>query len=244
MFDGYYYSESCPPGSKTKKIRQNRPYYILLFGSFDAINNALNKIDASTLPDFKNMARFFITDRIEVSYTVLTEGNEIHGKLIPEKKFSKEEVHEIKAERYEVPGWFSSTPEDQRYLQFGIAVNYNGLELPESYLTDIKNYKVNSDLAYAVTLINKKSRTIYGRNYTHIIVLKGTSKIYGNLSLVLENNLPGWITDTGIDNDCEIEENETQTYAFNELINGISEAYKAINKSDFYTKFNIKINPL
>ena len=56
--------------------------------------------------------------------------------------------------------------------------------------------------------------------------------------------MPGWITKTGTDNDCEINGNETQTYAFDELIKGISNAYKEINNSDEYTNFNIQIKPL
>ena len=246
MFDGYYYSESCPPGQKTKFIKQNRPYYILLFGSSEVINNTLNNLKIEKLPGFNDMARFFITDKMNINYTVITKNTDIHGKIIPVPKYPKPgvEIHQIQAERYENPGWFSTTPTKDKYLQFGLAVNYNGLELPNSYLTDIKNYNVTSDLDFHVTAVTAQDEEINGNNYTHIITFRGVSSIFGDLSFVLENNMPGWITETGINNDCDITGNETQTYAFDELIKGITNAYKAVNNSDVYTNINIQINPL
>jgi hypothetical protein len=246
MFDGYYYSESCPPGQKTKFIKQNRPYYILLFGSSEVINNTLNNLRIENLPGFNDMARFFITDNLKTNYTIITKNTDVHGKIIPIPKYPKSgvEIHQIQAERYEAPGLFATTPAEKKYLQFGVAVNYDGLELPQSYLIDVNNYKNTSDLDFHITSVVAKNTEVNGNNYTHIITLQGIKSIYGNLTFVFENNMPGWITKTGTDNDCEINGNETQTYAFDELIKGISNAYKEINNSDEYTNFNIQIKPL
>ena len=120
MFDGYYYSESCPPGQKTKPIKQNRPYYILLFGSSEVINNTLNNLRIEKLPGFNDMARFFITDNMKINYTVITKNTDVHGKIIPIPKYPKSgvEIHQIQAERYEAPGLFATTPAEKKYLQF------------------------------------------------------------------------------------------------------------------------------
>ena len=245
-FNGYYYSESCPPGKSAYHIHQKRPYYIFFFGDKNVIDQTLNSLKINELPGYKEKARFFLTDEIRTNYSIITKGSDIHGTIRPVPRFPTKgtEIHQIDAKRFENPGLFASTPPEQRYLQFGLAVNLSELSLPESYLEDTNNYSLNSDLTYRITEIRHQSITINGNDYTHVIILKGDTTIYGSLNIALENNLPAWIEQTGIDNDCQIKENESQTYAFDELMKGIFKAYQRINNSDIYTMFNLQINPL
>ena len=73
-YKGIYYTES---DCKNVSIDQERPYYILLFGNNETIDNALKDIvTIEELPGFKEQARFFLTDNIKVDYTILTQGEE------------------------------------------------------------------------------------------------------------------------------------------------------------------------
>jgi len=252
-FNGTYYSESCEPGHRAIIINQKRPYYILLFGNAEIINNAMKKIVViKDLPSFKEQARFFITKNKDINYTILTKGEEKHAnKLEPSDKRSKKEIKSIKAKRFKLKG-FKSTPKDDKYLQFGIAIDYSKYSLPDTYLTDINNYKVDDETGYnIVDIINisnlkKKTKTFKALDklktkYTHIIVVKASNELYGNLEIDLENNLPAWIKNSGMDNDCEIIENTTQTFAFDKLIKGISKAYESVNNNDEYIELKLKI---
>jgi hypothetical protein len=149
---------------------------------------------------------------------------------------------------------FSSTKNEDNYLGFGIAIDLKNLPLPESYITNINNYKVDDETGYKVVEIKKisdlsKSSQTYkmkkdiDKKYTHIIIVNAKNKLFGDLDINLEIKTPSWINDTGIDNDCNIKENELQTFAFDKLINGISKAYEKVNNTDEYFEINLKIKP-
>lgn len=252
-FRGQYYSESCPKKGGVK-VNQVRPYYILLFGNKQVINEALEKIVIiDDLKGFNKQARFFITKDLKVDYTVLTKGEEKKGNFMP--KDHNPIIKEIKkAKKFSKNGVLLK----DTYLQFGIAVDYSKLSIPDSYLNDKLNYSIEDNSGYDVIEIkdvknlDKKSES-YKRieelnekgklNYSHIIVVQGKTNLYSDLKMDLNINFPKWIAETGTDNDCEIKDNISTTFAFDRLMNGISNAYKKVNNKDEYLKIKIKINP-
>ena len=255
-FSGTYYSETCEPGKKAIKINQNRPYYVLLFGSSKSIDKALNEIVViDELPGFKEQARFFLTDNLKANYTILMTGDEKHGKFKATTRGSDliEEIEDV--EKFEKPG-FNRTPKSENYLQFGIAIDYSAIGLPNTYKEDPKNYWANDQLGYTVTSIsnvadlskssksfkevqriNNKNKT----NFTHVITVKADKNLYGNLNIQLQNNLPAWIKNTGVDDDCDIINDVSHTFAFDQLMIGISSAYQKIADKDQYLDINLKI---
>ena len=248
-FNGIYYSESCEQGHKAIKINQNRPYYVLLFGNSDVINKALVEIvEIDEFPGFKEKARFFITKNKNIKYTVLTQSKINHGKVEPANKYEEGELKNIKVKKFS-KGIFFSTPQSLNYLQFAIAIDYSNFSIPNSYLMDINNYKIEDDTGYEVVDVRnvsdmkklERDRIKKLGNYSHIIVVKATKELFGKLEIDLENNLPSWIRNTGIENDCEIINNETKTFAFDQLIKGISKAYKKVNDDDEYLEIKLSI---
>jgi hypothetical protein len=168
-------------------------------------------------------------------------------------RHGKGELHNINARKFSRSG-FSSTPKEDKYLQFGVAINFSNFSLPNSYLIDKDNYDVNDELGYEVVeikTINELPKTSKSykaiaklkSKYTHIIVLKATRELYGELEIELENNLPNWIKNTGIESDCKITSLEGKTFAFDQLMNGISKAYQRVNDNDVYVKIKLKIRP-
>lgn len=259
-FSGTYYSETCEPGKKAIKISkpQDRPYYVLLFGSSKSIDKALNEIAViNELPGFKEQARFFLTDNLKANYTILTTGDEKHGQFKASKKGSDliEEIEDV--EKFERPG-FNGTPKSENYLQFGIAIDYSAINLPNTYKEDSKNYWVDDQLGYNVTSVSnvadmdKSSKTFKEvqhindknkTNFTHIITVKADKNLYGNLNIQLQNNLPAWIENTGVNDDCDIIDDVSHTFAFDQLMIGISKAYQKVNNNNQYLDINLKIKP-
>lgn len=258
-FSGTYYSETCEPGKKAIKISkpQDRPYYVLLFGSSKSIDKALNEIAViNELPGFEEQARFFLTKNLKANYTILTTGDEKHGQFKASKKGS-DLIKEIKdVEKFERPG-FNGTPKSENYLQFGIAIDYSSINLPNTYKEDSKNYWVDDQLGYLVTSISnvvdmdKSSKTFKEvqhindknkTNFTHVISVKADKNLYGNLNIQLQNNLPSWIEKTGTENDCDIIDDVSHTFAFDQLMIGISKAYQKVNNNSQYLDINLKIN--
>lgn len=255
-FDGFYYSETCEAGKKRKKINQKRPYYVIMFGNAEKINEALEKIAiVDELPGYEQRARFSLTKNIKASYTILVTGEEKHGSFEASNKGSDIVQNISEVEKFERRG-FGGTPKEENYLQLGIAVDFSNTNLPESYLKDIKNYSLNEELSYTITSIVPvseldKTGITYKRiqkinknnnlNLSHVIAVKSSEKLYGSLEISLNNNLPKWIKETGDDDDCDIKNDTEKTFAFDELMIGISKAYDKINDKKEVLKININI---
>jgi hypothetical protein len=249
-FKGNYYSETCKPGQKAIKINQTRPYYIFLFGNKEVINKTLKEIViVNGLKGQEEKARFMITKDLSVNYTVLTQGEEKEGSF--RQVNHKSVVQEIgNAEKSSKRGVLQK----DRHLQFGIAVDYSKSSIPESYLANTTNYSIEENTGYSITEIKKVSdldktgksyKWINTQNekgkfkYTHIIIVKGKTNLYGDLNLSLNVNSPEWIGNTGTNNDCAIINNTATTFAFDRLMAGVSKAYQKVgNKKEFF-KINI-----
>jgi hypothetical protein len=254
-FTGRYYSESCPVKGGIK-IDQQRPYYILLFGNKGVIDKALEEIVViEDLNGYKEQARFLITKDLKVNYTVLTKGEEKAGDYRA-KGYSK--LFNVK----KIEGAQKLSKNNlllkDRYLQFGIAVDYSNLSISSNYLIDSSNYSVQNNTGYKVVEIktfeelpknNNTYKWIQGlnekgnMNYSHIIVMNAKSKLYGDLKVNLEMNFPSWIAKTGSDNDCEMKNDITTTFAFDRLMKGISKAYEEVSSSEKFFELKINIKP-
>ena len=252
-FKGRYYSESCPKKGGTK-IDQERRYYILLFGNKDVINKALDEIVViDDLEGFQEQARFFITKNLKVDYSVLTQGEEKKGKFKSINHSSI--VRKIKdAEKFSQKGILLK----DRFLQFGIAVDYSSLSIPDSYFLDTTNYSVEDNTGYKIIEIkeveklSKKSKSYEWieklnkkekYNYSHLLVVKAKTKLYGDFKIDLGINFPAWIAETGTANDCNIINSDNTTFAFDRLMNGISKAYESVNTNKDFFKLEINIKP-
>ncbi|WP_298766725.1 hypothetical protein [uncultured Polaribacter sp.] len=249
-FDGTYYSESCKPGHKAIKINQVRPYYIFLFGARKVINKTLEEIVIKNdLKGLEEESRFIITKDLKVNYTVLTQGEEKEGNF--KQSGHKPVVKEIgDAEKFSKKGVLLK----DRYLQFGIGVDYSNLSIPESYLLNTSNYSIENNTGYQVQEVKKVNeldktgrsyKWINNQNkkgkfkYTHVLVVRAKKKLYGDLNLSLDINFPQWIINSGTDNDCSIKNNTSRTFAFHRLITGVSKAYQKVNNKRIFFKINI-----
>lgn len=247
-YKGIYYTESkC----ENVTIDQERPYYILLFGNKQTIDNALqNIVVIEELSGFKEQARFFLTNNLKVNSTILLSGEEKVGSFNYLYRYDKmsNDIKDVKR----------SDKRNGNYLQYGIAIDYSRISIPDSYLIDKRNYEVDDETAYEiedVKLVTDLTRgSITARtigvindseriNLTHIITVKGSTNLYGELKIDLENNLPSWIAETGLENDCDIRGNSSQTFAFDNLMLGISKAYKKVSNGDKYLEFKFIIKP-
>jgi hypothetical protein len=250
-FKGKYFSSTCA-SEGGKKINQERPYYVIMFGNANRINNALDEIVIiEDLPGYKEQARFSLTKNLNPSYTILTTGEEKHGEFKPTVR-GTDIIQDIsEAAKYKGIG-----SNDDRYLQFAIAIDLSDVSVPEQYLKDLKNYTVSEELGYSIESIiaidelskasdtYKKVQKVNESNnlaLSHLIVVKSATKLYGALEISLNNNLPSWIQETGDDDDCDIKGDTEHTFAFDELIIGISRAYDKVNKKKEILKIKVNI---
>jgi hypothetical protein len=127
---------------------------------------------------------------------------------------------------------------------FAIAVDFSSLPLSDSYFSSLLNYSCsgNFKVVEVQKVIGKKIYDVNSFTPTHLITVYSKLSPYGNLSVNLKNTIPSWIAETHSDHENDITTNVSQTFGFNHLIKGISDAYQFISSQDNIVTFNVEIN--
>lgn len=239
QFKGTYY---CANGKTLKINGDQRPYYMWVFGSPEALNQAIAAMDLKSLPGYENSWRYFRADKIEVDYSILTSGSDKVGSFQSGNRGSGL-VTEIKD---------SQMARHVKEFGFAIALDLSHFSFNQAYLLDKNNYKIegakDSYLVKAVTLkenldiASKTALKALPKTFSpsHVLSITSSSSYLGDISIVLENKQPNWITQAGTDDDSEL--STKKTFGFQYLMEGFSEAYSHLNKKAFYFKLPLNVN--
>ena len=224
-FNGLYYP-AIEPGRII--INQKRPYYIFIFGKPDFVNNYFSEEYVIGLTGYINHARLYIIDENNISYQATTYG--IVGSAI----------HSINK-----PNLLNRVSSDRHgNFEFNVAVNFSALPFPDSYLMNVENYQVTNN--FRVSSIRKATEfPLYiapdSLGHTHVLTLTTTVNPVGNLEIILKNTVPAWISQTHTDNDADIEGDETTTFGFRYLTDGITNAYSNFSDQQYLAKMNLQL---
>lgn len=224
-FDGMYYYAS-QSGSIT--IQQPRPYYIFIFGKSQILQTLREEDFVKRLEKFEKSARFTKYDCSEVSYQILYENR--LGRFRIDRQDNNRIIDAVR-ERH------------GNGFGFSVAVDFSTLPYPDWYFESTEIYDCNG--SYFVTSIELVDREIYEVNDfkpTHIISLKTEGLPSCNLEVSVKNKLPPWVTNTNVNDETDINNQENCTYGFGKLLSAISKAYSHINNDKNMTKINIEIN--
>ncbi len=243
-FDGLYY----PATGGSVQINQIRPFYVWFFGDKNVIRSFLKEISFKEYEGGEpKKAHFFISENLEVEYTILNVSSEKIGSFRPiDGQRGNKPITKIKnvekAKRGNNKGRFG----------FNLAIDYSGLPLDEFYISNPYNYSISSN--YQITNIKSKNqiskvaKNDLGKkcldNCTHTIELMTSSLPFTeNLKIEFKQASPNWISDSNLelDNSNNIINNTKQTFAFKYLMNGIVEAYQKSNNSDNYFTIQLEI---
>jgi len=226
-FKGDYCFASRPGSSP---INQQRPYYIWLFGESILLNKYFSdSYITEKLKGYENYARFLIINENAIPFQIVSSFNR-KGTFKLDRQI-KNKIIDVKPDR------------KGQGFQFAVAVDFSSLPFSDSYLTSISNYDCN--LNYKPVKIerieaNQKFEITTFKNPTHIITVSTDKNPYGNLEIVLKNEIPNWIKETDIDNETHID--SYHTFGFKFLTNAISEAYAYKNNGKNIASFKIEIS--
>ena len=211
-------------------INHSRPYYIWIFGESALLNKYFpENYIATQLTGYESMVRFFSLKQVKVPSQATSQSR------IGNFKFDKHDRNKLKDVEMDRNG---------QGFRIAIAVDYSSLPLSDSYFCSLNNYNCSGN--FKVVEVQKVGdKKIYDVNSftpTHLIVVLSKTSPYGNLSVNLKNTLPSWISETHSTNEYDIETNVSQTFGFNHLIKGISDAYQFISAQENIVTFKIEIN--
>ena len=181
-----------------------------------------------SLNGYVDHARFYIIRDTDISYQAVSHGITGSARLARNNRNTFEQV----------------SSDRNGNFGFNFAVNYSSLPFPDSYLMDINNYEVSNN--FRVTGIQSADNypsyiAPANLGHTHVIELSTTRNPAGNLELKLRNTLPSWISQTHRDSDADIIGDETGTFGFRYLTDGIISGYSNFSDQQYLAKMNFQL---
>lgn len=228
-FNGKYFIESQRPSSIDLNGRNvRRPYYMLITGKNTDLNTMLDKTD------FENYAGY------ENSYFLFTpKGSKAVSKLV---RMNKKGNFDIQQPATTMTINNASYAEGQNVFQFSFISNLEFLKTDQSFITDKNNYDItdNYQIEEIAEITDKTNESLKG--FTHMFTLSTDDLKQKQQVLVkLNSNLPGWVEKSSTLNDSNPADSlqQTQTFGFRYLVDGLSNAYS--NAYDGKEQFNVAI---
>lgn len=237
-FTGTYYSYN---NLKTTLNKENRPYYIFVFGGERYLNEIIAKLDLLNRKEVKEY-HYFTPSTLPIYYNVFkTESDNGSYKV---DKGRNNEVVSISDIRL--------SGRDGGEFSFTVGVDYSKLNLESKYLEDVNNYAIthgNYELVgiekFDVSLLHpsaKEQLSRSGQTLTHLLTFEAKNKSYNDLSFELKKKVPSWVLDVNTENDLKIQETINKTFGFKYLFDGIYESYLNNTSMKNYSEFKIKIS--
>lgn len=228
-FNGKYYVESQRPNVidvSGKNVR--RPYYIMITGKNSDLNTLLDKTDFTNYAGYEN------------SYYLFTpKGSKPLSKLV---RLNKKGNFDIAQPATKMVINNASYAAGDNHFQFSFIANLEFLKIDQSFITDKNNYEISDNYAIEeITQITDKSNESL-KGYTHIFTL-ATNDLKQKQEVVvkLKSNLPRWVEQSSTLNDSNPADSlqQTQTFGFRYLVDGLSQAYG--NTYNGKEQFNVAI---
>lgn len=223
-FDGKYF----PVTGGSKKLSQDRPFYVWIFGETELLNEYFSDEYIKSLKGFSDIARFLKLSELEVPYQATA-----HSK-VGDFRFDRRNKNKLVGVK---------TDRNGQGFQFTFATDYSALPFSDSYLTSIDNYTC-SNLNFSIkTIAEIDNEKLYGLEFTptHLIAVGTARSPLCQLDISLQNSVPNWIEETNIDNDSNIVEDTSHTFGFKFLTDAICEAYQYKNKESNIVTFKFEL---
>lgn len=244
-FNGMYYSYDSPSG---KRYDGQRPYYIVIVSNKENIARLTQDSSYSTFCQFKEMDGYeneYLFETSEIyspHYSLLMSYPDIKARFRPEKGQTSQitEIEDVEPEN----GTSS--------IQLVVAADLGRMFIDDNYLSDKRNYVVESDddiKIKAIMTIDRQHITPAEKKYaekaTHVFVLE-TKKITTDqdVRIRLKNALPQWVEQSSSDDDANIAAQEfaRTTFGFKYIMKGIYESYsKNAEEGPYYFTLKLKL---
>lgn len=219
-FNGKYYNRL----DNATVINDVRPFYIVLMGRVELINNVTKKV-----PEGKIKGR-----GVEHSFTISNVLHHVNYEIVGAPKigmFKKcmrnPKYHIVDAEKM-------NKGKNQGKFMFTIGIDFSSLPIANDYLVNPENYMLSSkDYELGISTLQKKGK------HSHLLSLTLNSKVPKpgrcDLKIALRKQLPSWIIQCTDEEGLNIQKGNamTQTYGLKYLFEGIYEAFTNSDNSNF-----------
>lgn len=229
-FDGTYYSWN----NAKQKYRGERPYYLCLIGTNDAMQRLYNDPAYQTIRRFDQLpgyddSWFFgrLLKAVTPFYTILVNDPARKGRF-------KRSDEEIRSHTKAVHALDDVQPDvTDKSLTIPVAVDLSALRLPASLLTDKNQYVVEGRDNFRVSAVQPYAGT---NGTTHKLLLTTDKPARGDRTAQIRLRRqfpPRWIANTSTANDIPVDANST--FGLQNLLQGVERAYNPNNQTEYFT---------
>lgn len=228
-FNGNYYPRNSP--NKGYKYSGRRPFYCWMIGPPAYLNQFPSTYSIGRLPGYESHALIAPKAGGELPYSIMPYSGKPTGEFVAEPKGKGVVVKSLV--RVE-----PTTRGDRAGLRMAVGVDMGGLNVPEDYLSNPANYRVDGATGednWRVASIERGrelDRLDEGRLSqppTHLLVLEadGLKARERNLEIKLLDKPDEWLTASHTESDLEpeIDAIAGKTFGFRYLVDGVWDAY-------------------
>ena len=222
QFNGNYYNKFDEP----TYIKDNRPFYICLFGHKKQLKRIMNAIDIDRIVG-SGVQNIFMLSKpdTEFDYAISRQKGYSIDMKNPKTTITNTEV---------------TRKGGKTRFQVAINIDFSNCLLDDDYLMDPANYTV-SNKAYTLEISKINTQT---PAYTHVLKLNLNQPIIskGSIKITLLNKLPEWIKQYTDEDGLDINAPDAmeKTYGFKYLMQGIYDAYSTGQEKYGSITINIK----
>ena len=222
QFNGNYYNKFDEP----TYIKDNRPFYICLFGHKKQLKRIMNAIDIDRIVG-SGVQNIFMLSKpdTEFDYAISRQKGYSIDMKNPKTTITNTEV---------------TRKGGKTRFQVAINIDFSNCLLDDDYLMDPANYTI-SNKAYTLEISKINTQT---PAYTHVLKLNLNQPIIskGSIKITLLNKLPEWIKQYTDEDGLDINALDAmeKTYGFKYLMQGIYDAYSTGQEKYGSITINIK----
>ena len=232
-FDGQYY----PYNGKPFAYKGLRPFYVIIIADASTIDRMAGD------PQFNNFLHLAGTVN---SYRFNQAHTTLDAKLIPVWRNNAGRCRESRDEK----GLITHCENDRETGQFAfsMAVNFNGLQKEDTFLSNPANFNVQSQNGFTLKVEKIVPADVNGNNkaylegMTHVLTFTGKFNTAKDEIIVnLRNDFPTWIAQTSSRDDsaASVPGFASSTFGLEQFLRGIYDAFAASQSN--YTTLNIRL---
>ena len=242
-FDGTYYIESRGGGNGSAVVLRGarRPYYLMIFGAARRMRRLVDFFKRSQFGNFNGFRQVCYFFEPGGGGT----GTAAHPGAPPAKLIRKNRIGDFEIVEPASNLVIDRAVADSGDLQFSVAVNLDDLKLDEKYLTNPANYQLPANYRIASIRRNDDPTDEALRGFSHVFVIRTSDlKAVQDVYLRLKTVIPAWVYAGSTMDDANPTDSvqQTQTFGFRYLVEGIERGYADKYKSTDQFSLNIQVS--
>lgn len=229
QFSGIYYDRNDAP----LPYSGVRPYYVVMMGDKAALKALCDGMKLAQMPGMLHRCCFSTDSWTLDDATACTIISDYTNARRIKTSKNTIDIDEIRVDRAEPK------------LRFAVGIDVSGLLVDEAYVTDAANYEVSPSDYKVLQVIpaSEAAKSDFGSTAgaPYAVQLEvPVGHFASTVTLALRNRIPAWVKKANVRDDAGFVPQQGQSFAIEQMVEGIFNAYDIADRRIFKLELNIK----